>query len=141
MLMQLVLTQDRIHKPSILDGREYNAIQLKISSLVALYSTGKMSFFGNSWIQNRVLHAHVLPATPIQPVAVLTQMGDSVGISTNVQSLQRFAIKMVTRVEIQLREECLQNVIIMRVLMTVIAQLDIGSQQTRVINTFRKSSQ
>ena len=94
MLMHLVLTQDRIHKPSTLDGREYNAIQLKKLLSVFLGSfifpnRPENEFFGNSWKQNPVLHAHVLPATPIQPVAprvaVLTQMGDSVGISTNVQ--------------------------------------------------------
>ena len=60
-----------------------------LSSLVALYFRIDRKMSGNSWKQNPVLHAHVLPATPIQPVAllvaVLTQMGDSVGISTNVQ--------------------------------------------------------
>ena len=64
-------------------------------------------------------------------------MGDSVGMSTNVMQLQRFAIKMVIQLEIQLWEECSQNVIILRVHMTVIVKLDIDSQQTRVIDTFR----
>ena len=62
-------------------------------------------------------------------------MGDSVGMSTNVMQLQRFAIKMVIQLEIQLWEECSQNVIILRVHMTVIVKLDIDSQQTRVIDT------
>ena len=64
-------------------------------------------------------------------------MGDFVGMSTNVMQLQRFAIKMVIQLEIQLWEECSQNVKILRVHMTVIVKLDIGSQQTKVIDTFR----
>ena len=62
-------------------------------------------------------------------------MGDSVGMSTNVMQLQRFAIKMVIQLEIQLWEGCSQIVIILRVHMTVIVKLDIDSQQTRVIDT------
>ena len=90
----------------------------------------------NSWIQNQVLRVLVKPATPIQPVVPeVSQMADYVGMSMNVIQLQRFAIKMVTQLEIQLWEECSQNVIILRVHMTVIVKLDIGSQQTRVIDS------
>ena len=64
-------------------------------------------------------------------------MGDSVGMSTNVMQLQRFAIKMVIQLEIQLWEGCSQIVIILRVHMTVIVKRDIGSQQARVVDTFR----
>jgi len=94
--------------------------------------------FLNSWTQNLVLRVLVKPATPMKPVVPeVSQMADSVGMSTNVMQLQRFAIKMVTRLVIQLWEEYSQNVIILRVHMTVIVKLDITSQQTRVIDTFR----
>ena len=96
-----------------------------------------MSWLLNSSIQNLVLRVLVKPATPIQPVVLVVPEADSVGMSTNVMSLQRFAIKMVTQLEIQLWEGCSQIVIILRVHMTVIVKLDIDSQQTRVIDTFR----
>ena len=93
--------------------------------------------FLNSCIKNLVLRVLVKLASLIQPVVAVVPEADSVGISTNVMQLQRFAIRMVTPLEIQLSEECSQNVIILRVHMIVIVKLDIISQQTRVIDTLR----